>query len=448
MSTETSKNLQILGGGPGGLAAAYYARKAGLKVALYEGSNSTGGNAKTLKLGDCLFDTGAHRLHDKIPEVTKEIRSLLGSDLLTVNAPSRIHFAGRRLRFPLQPGDLLRQLPLRILVRIILECLQKRGQQDLPNFRSWAVSQYGQTLADLLLLNYSEKLWGEDTANLSPQISGGRLRNLDLRAFLRGLLPGEDSRHLDGSFLYPRNGFGSIFERMTEEIGGDHIHCNSRITKLINEKGRVTAFELNDQTNVEAETLISTLPLPLMMKILDPAPPTEILRKARSIRFRKLLLCVFCLKRDRFSDNASIYFPDSDLPFTRLYECKNRSIFVAPEDQTAIVLELPCHESSVYWQMSDTDLLEKVLSALVDVESIEQEEILQTAVYRLPFAYPILEVGIEQTVSELVSYLDGFENLHLIGRNATFRYLHTHDLFNEAETLIRQIGLSEHATTG
>ncbi|MCH2665823.1 NAD(P)-binding protein, partial [bacterium] len=35
MSTETSKNLQILGGGPGGLAAAYYARKAGLKVALY-----------------------------------------------------------------------------------------------------------------------------------------------------------------------------------------------------------------------------------------------------------------------------------------------------------------------------------------------------------------------------------------------------------------------------
>ena len=77
--------LQILGGGPGGLAAAYYACKRGFDLALYEGAKFVGGNARTCQLGEGFFDTGAHRVHDKLPEVTQELRSLLGADLLSVN---------------------------------------------------------------------------------------------------------------------------------------------------------------------------------------------------------------------------------------------------------------------------------------------------------------------------------------------------------------------------
>ena len=443
MSTDLRSGapLQIFGGGPGGLAAAYYGVKAGYDLALYEGSGATGGNARTLKLGDCLFDTGAHRLHDKNPEVTDEIRNLLGSDLMTVNAPSRIHLAGRRLRFPLQPGDLLRNLPWQKVARIILERIGRNRAPSPSNFRDWAVDQYGKTLAELLLLNYSEKLWGEETGKLSIQIAGGRLRNLDLRAFLRGVLPGDDPRHLDGAFLYPRHGFGSIFSRVSEEIGSGRIHCENRITSLKHGEGRIRSFVVNGTTRVDARTIISTLPLNLTVEILDPLPPRTILETARSIRFRKLLLCVFCLKRPKFSDNASIYFPESEKPFTRLYECKNRSRFVAPDDQTAIVLELPCHETSPYWQMGEKELLDTVLAALNDVERVREDEVLNTAVYKLPFAYPILEVGIEQKVEELIRYLADFENFHLLGRNATFQYLHTHDLFASAKEMVGRIDL-------
>lgn len=443
MSTELQPDvpLQIFGGGPGGLAAAYYGVKAGYELALYEGSGSTGGNARTLKLGECLFDTGAHRLHDKDPEVTDEIRSLLGPDLMSVNAPSRIHIGGRQLQFPLQPGDLLRYLPWRTLSRIVLEQFGKKREPDSSNFRDWAIDQYGKTLAELVLLNYSEKLWGEDTRRLSIQIAGGRLRNLDLRAFLRGLLPGDDPRHLDGAFLYPRDGFGSIFDRVSDTIGAERIHCDNRITKLEHSDGRIRSFELNSETRVAANMIISTFPLSRTIEILDPKPPPAILEAARSIRFRKLLLCVFCLKRPRFSDNASIYFPEPEVPFTRLYECKNRSPHVAPDDQTAIVLELPCHESSPYWHMDESELINRVLAALNNVEPVNADEVIQTAVYRLPYAYPILEVGIDKKVEELAQYLKGFENIHLLGRNATFRYLHTHDLFSTARDLIDRIDL-------
>ena len=439
MSINSGSVLQILGGGPGGLATAYYARKAGQEVILYEGASSTGGNARTLKLGDCLFDTGAHRLHDKIPDVTDEIRSLLGPDLLSVRAPSRIHLNGKRLRFPLSPTDLLRHLDWTTLGRIAIERARRRGRTDVTNFKDWAIGQYGETLARMLLLDYSEKLWGEDTSSLSATISGGRLRNLDLRAFLRSLLPGDDSRHLDGDFLYPKYGFGTIFDRVAESVGQSRIRCDSRITKLSHEQGRIQSIETNGQTLEAQDTLISTLPLTLMLQILDPEPPPSLLDIARSIRFRKLLLCVYCLKRSRFSENASIYFPDPEIPFTRLYESKNRSAFMAPEDQTAIVIELPCHETSRHWQMDENRLLQDVLTTLGEAGQIQSEEVLESAVYRLPFAYPILEVGIENRVRELVDYLERFANLHLLGRNATFRYLHTHDLFSQAKSLIGRI---------
>lgn len=429
--------LQILGGGPAGLAVAYYGRKAGRELVLFEGADNVGGNARTLRLGDCLFDTGAHRFHDKIPVVTEEIRSLLGEDLMSVRSPSRIQFLGNCLRFPLQPRDLFRQLPLRTLARIIIERLGRgRDVKEPSNFHDWAIHQYGETLANLFLLNYSEKLWGEDTRKLSTDISGGRLRNLDLRAFLRSLLPGDDSRHLDGEFLYPKLGFGTIFDRVSEEVGIERIRCGNRITRMTHEDGRIRSVELNGTSSVVADTVISTLPLPLTVRILDPKPPESILEAAKSFRFRKLLLCVFCLKRTRFSENASIYFPDPNVPFTRLYECKNRSPFLAPEDQTAIVLELPCHESSPYWRMDESELLKRMVAALNDVKTLGEEEVLNAAVYRLPFAYPILEIGVEDKVNTLSKYLSGYENLHLLGRNATFRYLHTHDLFLAARDLI------------
>ena len=47
------------------------------------------------------------------------------------------------------------------------------------------------------------------------------------------------------------------------------------------------------------------------------------------------------LDRPFFSDNASIYFPDKNIPFTRIYEPKNRSKYTSPIDKTCIVAEVP-----------------------------------------------------------------------------------------------------------
>ena len=455
-------HLHILGGGPAGLTAGYYAKKYGLRnFTIFEAGEHPGGNCRTLKIEgaecpfsglqnsserhafrDFRFDTGAHRFHDKDPQVTAEVKNLLGDDLLQVTAPSEIFFEGKFYRFPLLLSDLVQKLETKTLLRIAGEKLYNRPEKEAENFSEFAINQYGKTLAERFLLNYSEKLWGQPAHKLSTAISGNRLKGLDTRSFLRSAMlgPPKNSQHLDGAFFYPKYGIGMISDKLGEFIGTEHIKLRHRVNRLIHKDQRIEGITVNDDAvEIPVSTVINTLPLTLSMRMLEPPPPPELSAVADTIKYRHLLLCVFCLNRDTFSPNASIYFPSPEFPFTRLYEPKNRSSHMAPEGQTVIVLELPCYNDDAVWRMQESELRTEVWEALQRVKPLSQTEVLHYQVYRLPFAYPVLEVGFEESVARLVAYFETFENLYLTGRSSLFRYLHLHDLFKAGKEVIEQI---------
>ena len=454
-----STNLHILGGGPAGLTTGYYAKKHGLRnFTIFEAGEHTGGNCRTLKIkgADCKFsslpkddfrfDTGAHRFHDKDPQVTEEVKNLLGDDLLRVAAPSEIFFDDEFYRFPLLLSDLVQKLETKILLKIAWEKLYNRPEKQAENFAALAINRYGKTLAERFLLNYSAKLWGQPPHKLSTAISGNRLKGLDFRSFLRSTVLGtpQNPTHFDGSFFYPKYGIGMISDKLCEFIGTEHIKLQHPVNRLIHKDRRIERIIVNngvgqEDTEVPVSTVINTLPLTLSMRMLEPPPPPELCAVADTIKYRHLLLCVFCLNRDAFSPNASIYFPSEEFPFTRLYEPKNRSPHMAPEGQTVIVLELPCYNNDAVWNMQESELQAEVWEALRRVKPIFPEEIIHFQTYRLPFAYPVLEVGFEENVARLVAYFETFENLYLTGRSSLFRYLHLHDLFKAGKEVIERI---------
>ncbi|MBU0508803.1 NAD(P)-binding protein, partial [bacterium] len=110
---EPQLHITILGGGPAGLAAAFYARKSALSFAVFEASCEIGGNARTLRHGPFMVDTGAHRFHDRDPQSTRDVMALLGDDLLQAEIPSQIVYGNRFVDFPLSPLDLLQKLGAR-----------------------------------------------------------------------------------------------------------------------------------------------------------------------------------------------------------------------------------------------------------------------------------------------------------------------------------------------
>ena len=111
---------------------------------------------------------------------------------------------------------------------------------------------------------------------------------------------------------------------------------------------------------------------------------------------------------------------------------------MAPEGQTAIVLELPCYADDAVWSLSDKTLQEEVWEALCRSKPITKEDVICFRTYKLPFAYPVLMAGIEENISSLIEFLAAFENMHLTGRSALHRYLHLHDLFKAGKALVEQ----------
>jgi len=433
----------IIGGGPAGLAAAYFARKRQISFSLYEAAPHVGGNARTLQWGPFRYDTGAHRFHDKDAQVTREIKSLLGDDLQRVVAPSQIYHEGQLVDFPFRPLNLLQRIGAMALLRGGVELVLERlnPARAGKSFSHYARQRYGRSIAERFLFNYSSKLWGLPAERLSPAISGKRLQGLGLATVLVQALNrrGAGGGHLEGAFYYPRQGYGAIVEALGQAGGWENIHLKSPITAIRHAGQEVRELEIDGRQRVPVREVISSLPLPLLVGMLEPPAEGDVLAHTRKLRFRNMVLLAIFLDRPRMSPNASVYFPDPGVPFTRLYEPKNRSPEMAPVEQTVVCVEFPCFPEDTVWSAHAGHLVELVLPVLEPLGWMDKGQILGLDVVRMANAYPVLEVGHERHVGAMLEYLERFRNLHIMGRNGLFRYVHVHDLMRAGMDLVASL---------
>lgn len=430
--------LTILGGGPAGLATGFYSRRSGHPFRILEATARVGGNCVTEERDGFRFDRGAHRLHDKDPDITADLLALLGDEMVRVSAPSAVCAGGRFLRFPPTPRDLLSHLGPRGFATAAAEAMLARVMSaPADNFESFAKRAYGPSLARLFLLNYSEKLWGRPCAELSPRVSGGRLRGLQFSALFTP--PRRSATHLDGAFYYPTRGYGRIVERVAEVCGADTIRCHARITRLRHDGNRLTHVEVNAVERLSIDRVASTLPLSVMVRALDPPPPAGVLALADKVTFRHVALVTWFLARPSVTPYATVYFPEPTTPITRVSEPRNRSPLMAPPNRTSLVAEIPCSETDELWHASDDAIVHAAAPTLTALGWLRPGEVQGTAVVRVPHAYPVLTLEAERAAAELVRYLGRFDNLHLLGRNGLFHYGWLHSMMRMAKTLVAEL---------
>jgi protoporphyrinogen oxidase len=427
-------HITVLGGGPGGCAVGYFAKKKGIKFAIYEADDEAGGFCRTMHHGPFSYDTGAHRFHDKNPDVTRDIRELMGDELRQIYVPSQIWISKGFVDFPLSPLNLAGTLGIPGFLRAAVQVFRERvsGTKQPPvHFEDFARSTYGDIIAEKFLLNYSEKLWGQDCRLLSPEIAGKRMEGLDLKTFVKEALFGKKAKteHLDGVFYYPAHGYGSITKKLISFFGTRNIHNNSTVTKILsNGKQKITAIEINGQKIRDVDQAVSTLPLNVFFRLLHPVPPDEIRGLADNVHYRDLILIVLFLDTPSITENATVYFPGPEFPFTRVYEPKNRSPEMSPPGKTSLVIEIPSQRGDAHWRMSDEELTELASSKLSGIGWICEDQLIDAVVLRKSFAYPILEKTYAAKVERMTEYLARFNNLRLSGRNGTFMYTHFHDM--------------------
>jgi protoporphyrinogen oxidase len=423
--------LTILGGGPAGLALAYYANRAGIPFTLFERSEALGGLCRTFEHAGHRYDSGAHRFHDRDPEVTADVRQLMGDELIAVDAPSKIYDRGRFIDFPPTPLNLISSgLRLREAVSIGLDVVRsRRKRRPLVSFADFAIAQFGEILARRILLDYSEKLWGLPADQLSPDVATRRLHGMTLSSLmLEFFLPSRKTAHIDGSFLYPRRGYGAIVERLEEALPAGSIRRGCEINGLDCDGGRIRRIRFSDAAPfAPGDRVVSTLPLTLLARLLGDTLPERARAAAAGLRFRQIRLFFIRLNRAQVSSSASLYIPDPRWCVSRLYEPKNRSRAMAPERETALVVEVPGFANDPIHSMRDEDLARRVIDELGQIGIIDPAEVIDWRHHLLRNAYPVYSLNYADALREIREALAPIQNLDLIGRGGRFFYSHLHD---------------------
>lgn len=437
------RDTLIMGAGPGGLCSAYVLTKAGVKATVVERAPFVGGLARTIKrdteYGEFKFDIGGHRWFTKNDRLNDLFKEVIGEELLWVNRISRIYFDGKYVDYPLKISNALKAVGPVTAAQAMADYGRTRAQKkvrptEVESMEDAYIDQFGPTLYKLFFKNYSEKVWGLPCDQMSGDWVAQRSKGMSLVTAVKdAVVPskGEVVSLID-EFMYPKYGFGRLSERMTDKITamGNEVRLGAGVTTVHREGNRVTGVTLETESGlerVEATNYISSIPLTVLAKIMEPAAPAEVLAAADSLTFRNIITVNLMLKRQQVTPDTWLYVHDKRILFGRFHEPKNWSPYMVPSDDfTSLVIEYFCSFGDHIWEMTEEELVENAIDHLVnDLKFIDRSEVIGGFIIRAPRAYPSYVMGYEKPLGKIKDFIDQFENLQIIGRYGTFRYNNT-----------------------
>lgn len=440
VATGAGPKVTVLGAGPAGIAAAYALSKGRATVEVLERANVAGGNAASFQIDGIWCDYGSHRFHPAAdPGVLADVQALLGEDLLLQPRHGRIRLGGRWIHFPLKPLDALLRLPPAFAASLFGDMILKRfrGRSAGPkSFSSVLYDGLGPTISENFYFPYVRKLWGLDPDQLAVTLAERRVSGNSIGKILgkmARMLPGMKGP-TTGRFYYPKKGFGQISAAMmaAAEAQGAVFRLNTDIARIERDGMRVTGVVTRAdgvETRHAADQVFSTIPLTTVVRLIDPAPPPEVIEAARAIRFRGMILVYLILGTDRFTDYDAHYFPELSIPISRMSEPKNYSSATAPKGSTVLCAELPCDPGETWWEMSDDDLGRHYRDWLGSLGLPVAVPVIRTETRRIAHAYPVYDLDYQRHFETVDGWLSGLEGFLGFGRQGLFAHDNTHHAF-------------------
>lgn len=480
MPRHPKRTVLIIGAGPAGLTAAYELLRQNreLRVILAEADKQVGGLSKTVLYKGNRMDIGGHRFFSKSDKVMNWWLHFLPLEKEADNAvltyhgqhialpddtghtathvpdpdhvmllrrrQSRIYFLNRFFDYPLSLSwSALRQLGLWRTVRIGLSyafrsVFPKKPEEHLEAF---FINRFGDELYRTFFKAYTEKVWGIPCREISAAWGAQRVKKLSvLRALLHAIRPKKNDSYLQKDtdtslveqFLYPKYGPGHLWETVATavtELGGE-LRLGTTAADLRHNGKNVEAVVLKDAKTkrlelVRVDFVLSTMPVQQLIEYLEPKAPDAIAAIAEALPYRAFITVGVLLTR--FGGGAPIadnwlYIQDGNVQVGRIQIFNNWSPALVKDPETWwIGMEYFCDEGDALWQLEDAAMIRLAVEELERLQLAQAGDVLDHTVVRVPKTYPVYS-GAYSRFDELRVYLDGFENLFLIGRNGMHKY--------------------------
>jgi protoporphyrinogen oxidase len=426
------KKVIIIGAGPAGLSCAYELSKNDVQVIVFESSDYVGGMARSFDLWGQIVDLGPHRFFSKQTEVNTFFKELIKEDFTLVNRQTRIFYNGKYFQYPLKFGNVLYNLSLITIFKILWDYLIQiiNPIKNPKNLEEWISKRFGKKLYTIFFKHYSEKLWGIKCTQIDAEWAAQRIKTLSLsQAIISAIFNNKDNKHktLVDQFAYPKNGTGTLYKRASESIEKNKgsVILKTSIKRVLLDKDNKKAFgvELNDGSIIEADYVVSTMPLTNLIKGFNNTP-ANINNAINSLYFRNTILVYFEIDTKKLFEDNWLYVHSPDVKLGRITNFRNWCpTLTKDKDTTILALEYWCFEEDELWKQNNDYIINLAKTELLSINLCnEKNNIINSKIIRVPKCYPVYETGYRENLDIIINYLKSIESLFPIGRYGSFKY--------------------------
>lgn len=335
-ATEEPVPVAVLGSGMAAMGAARLLRDAGVPAVCLEARGHAGGHTSTFDVGGgFLFDDGPHVSFTKDERVAGLLADAVEGRFLTVTAVIDNVWRGHRVRHPVQLN--LHGLPVDLRVSVLTDFIAESSAPPrvVHDYADWLVASYGRTFAETFPMVYGRKYHTTEPERLTTEWLGPRMYRPNLAEMLRGALDTpREHKHYVTEFRYPeRGGFGAYLAGLRR---GLDVRLGHRVVGLDPER---RLLRLADGREMRADAVISSVPLPDLVPMIDGASP-EVLAAAEALSFSSATVVNIGVDREDLSPAHITYYYDPDVVFARLNFPHMFSRHVAPPRAGSIQAEV------------------------------------------------------------------------------------------------------------
>ena len=417
-----SVDFLIIGAGVCGLGASTRVNQISDKTWLMvEKDSGPGGLSRTLEEDGFRVDYGGHVGHNHLKIVDDIMQAAVGpydgENWSNLKRVSHVIMEDggevRKVPYPFQKN-------LKYLSDASMkECLRgliNRDQRVSPeNFKDWILSNFGEGIADKFMNAYNFKVWAHPLEMMAHDWVSDRVAKIDAYEAVKNVLEDEENSQWgpNNFFNYPVKGTGEIYKNMAKMLPSKNQLYNTSVDKIDKENKVAT---LSNGTQVKYNFLVSTMPLDILMPMVDMVPDMNKLRHSST----NVILFGFEGKCPN-SDSCWIYFPGSDVPFYRATVFSNYSPENTPDPDKYYSLMLEVSESD-FKPVNQETLLEDCLEACKKMGMVsEGSNLVKTIRERAQYGYPTPALGTRKYVRDTRRELKK-SGIYSIGRFGAYMY--------------------------
>jgi UDP-galactopyranose mutase len=307
------------------------------------------------------------------------------------------------------------------------------------NFEEFIYKIWGAGIAKHFAIPYNRKLWAVPLTEMETSWLGGRVPLPDLEEMIEGALsPKPKPMGPNARFGYPlRGGFQALMDAWVPHLKGD-LRMNSRVVAVSPRRHTLT---LSDGTELRYETLISTMPLPVLIRQMGTEVPAEIRAAAAGLRNVSVRCVHIGVGRENLTEKHWIYYPE-DPVFHRIFVQGNASPYCNPPGGFGLTCEIT-YSPAKPLPCDGDDLVRRCIEDCRKVGIIAAgDPVWATAQCDLPYAYVVYDHGRGAAVRKIREWLEERDIL-LAGRYSEWEYYNSDHAFVAGKKAADQVKARE-----